>query len=51
MDPELHKQVDDLQAEKVKVDKDYEVPHDVQFKTIIIGDTGVGKSCMVTRLI
>lgn len=39
-----------VHAEQVKVDPNYESSHDGLFKVIIIGDSGVGKSCLMQRL-
>ena len=39
-----------MQAEQVMQDPNFETPHDAQFKVIIIGDSGVGKSCLMQRL-
>ena len=35
----------------IPVDNQQEVNFDVLFKVIVIGDTGVGKSCILNRLI
>lgn len=39
-----------LSAEQIAQDPNYETPHDAMFKVIIIGDSGVGKSCLMQRL-
>jgi small GTP-binding protein len=39
-----------VSAEQVKVDPNFETAHDALFKVIIIGDSGVGKSCLMQRL-
>ena len=31
-------------------DPNFEMNHDAMFKVIIIGDSGVGKSCLMQRL-
>eukprot|EP00347_Sterkiella_histriomuscorum_P005565 403356122 len=43
-------QLDSLKAEIYQVDPNYDFNYDAQFKVIVIGDSGVGKSCIVQRL-
>jgi GTPase SAR1 family protein len=60
MDPEVQAQIDSLLA-KPFVSGDNQgaeheealdtMKHDAVWKVIIIGDTGVGKSCMISKLI
>lgn len=44
---ELTERIRKVQSETVVQDPNYETPHDAQFKVIIIGDSGVGKSCLM----
>lgn len=46
----LAEQLAAVQAEQVRVDPNFETAHDALFKVIIIGDSGVGKSCLMQRL-
>ncbi len=46
MEPTLYEQINNLQHELIPVSGQQEINYDALFKVIIIGDTGVGKSCI-----
>lgn len=50
MESNLKEKIDKLKAEVV-VQNEGEMQQDALFKVIITGDTGVGKSCILARLI
>ena len=50
MEPTLYEQINNLQHELIPVSGQQEINYDALFKVIIIGDTGVGKSCILARL-
>ncbi len=47
---QLNEALNKISYEQILQDPNYETPHDAQFKVIIIGDSGVGKSCLMQRL-
>ena len=51
MDKQVQDKIADLNHELIKVSEDQEIQHDALFKVIVIGNTGVGKSCILARLI
>ena len=51
MDNQIKQQIESLSHELIPVDNQQEVNFDALFKVIVIGDTGVGKSCILNRLI
>ena len=50
MEPTLYEQINNLQHELIPVSGQQEINYDALFKVIIIGDTGVGKSCILESL-
>ncbi|CDW79731.1 UNKNOWN [Stylonychia lemnae] len=50
MEKSLQTKIDNLDAQLHQVDPNYDFNYDAQFKVIVIGDSGVGKSCIVQRL-
>ena len=50
MESELYEKINNLQHELIPVSGQQEINYDALFKVIIIGDTGVGKSCILARL-
>lgn len=43
-------EIEDLRVERLPEKADKQMPHKSLLKVIILGDTGVGKTCILTRL-
>ena len=51
MDPILLHDIQNVQLSRIPVQNDLQVPYDAQFKVLIVGDSRVGKSSILKRLI
>jgi ABC-type lipoprotein export system ATPase subunit len=47
---EIQEKLENIQAERLQLDPTLDTQHDGLFKVIIIGDSGVGKSCLMQML-
>ena len=49
-DPNHLHEIEEIRSEKMPENFDKQAQHDILGKLIIIGDTGVGKSCLMKRV-